>query len=226
MSRHLSILAIVLFVPVSGNADDSKAALQPLNNLIGKWRGTGIPSSAAERQKGFWIETLDWGWQFKGDDAWLVVKIDKGKHYRSGELRYNTAKKHYELSLKTTDGKTHTFTGKLDKRNLIVTREADKTTERLVFKFLHTNRFVYSFETKPARRTIFARQYQVGVTRKGVAFAKGSGQPKSIVSGGLGTMEVSHNGKTYYVCCSGCRDEFLSDPDKYINEFEAKKKKQ
>jgi YHS domain-containing protein len=44
------------------------------------------------------------------------------------------------------------------------------------------------------------------------------------VTGGLGTMTVSYEGKTYYVCCSGCRDEFKADPKKYIAEWEAKRK--
>ena len=49
--------------------------------------------------------------------------------------------------------------------------------------------------------------------------------PECIVSGGLGTMKVSYNGKEYWVCCSGCRDEFKENPEKYIKEVEAKAKK-
>jgi YHS domain-containing protein len=45
-----------------------------------------------------------------------------------------------------------------------------------------------------------------------------------VVSGGKGTMPVSYKGKTYYVCCSGCRDEFKENPEKYIAEYEAKLK--
>ena len=48
--------------------------------------------------------------------------------------------------------------------------------------------------------------------------------PECIVSGGLGTMKVTYKGKDYYVCCSGCRDEFKSDPEKYIKEYEERKK--
>ena len=44
-----------------------------------------------------------------------------------------------------------------------------------------------------------------------------------IVSGGKGTIPVSYNGKTYYVCCSGCRDAFKDDPEKFIKEAEKKK---
>jgi hypothetical protein len=46
-----------------------------------------------------------------------------------------------------------------------------------------------------------------------------------IVSGGLGKITVSYKGKTYYVCCSGCRDAFSDQPEKYVKEWEAKQKK-
>ena len=41
--------------------------------------------------------------------------------------------------------------------------------------------------------------------------------------GGAGTMTVSYNGQTYYVCCTGCRDAFLAEPEKFIAKAKAKK---
>jgi YHS domain-containing protein len=38
-------------------------------------------------------------------------------------------------------------------------------------------------------------------------------------------MPVTYKGKTYYVCCTGCRDAFKENPEKYIKEFEESKKK-
>jgi YHS domain-containing protein len=38
-------------------------------------------------------------------------------------------------------------------------------------------------------------------------------------------MAVTYQGKTYYVCCSGCRSEFNESPQKYIDEYNAKKAK-
>ena len=38
-------------------------------------------------------------------------------------------------------------------------------------------------------------------------------------------MAVSFEGKTYYVCCTGCRDEFKENAAKYVKEWEAKRKK-
>ena len=39
-------------------------------------------------------------------------------------------------------------------------------------------------------------------------------------------IPVTYNGKTYYVCCTGCRDEFKANPEKYVKEFEEKRKKE
>jgi len=58
-----------------------------------------------------------------------------------------------------------------------------------------------------------------------VPFAAGSAVPECVVTGGLGTATVTYMGKTYFVCCTGCRDEFNSDPAKYVKDFEAKKAK-
>jgi YHS domain len=46
-----------------------------------------------------------------------------------------------------------------------------------------------------------------------------------IVTGGLGTSTVMYKGQTFYVCCSGCRDAFNENPEKFIKEWEAKKNK-
>ena len=97
--------------------------------------------------------------------------------------------------------------------------------QRLVFSLLHHNRHLYRFDTRPAGTTVaFAKKYQVGATKEGVAFADVPKGPECIVSGGVGTMKVSYKGKDYYVCCSGCRDEFKDNPEKYIKEAEARAK--
>jgi YHS domain-containing protein len=101
-----------------------------------------------------------------------------------------------------------------------------RQVERLTFSLLHDNRITYRLDTRPEAGTAFTRQYLVGLTKEGEAFADvGRPERECIVSGGTGTMSVSHEGKTYYVCCSGCRDEFKASPAKYVQEWEAKRKK-
>jgi hypothetical protein len=133
----------------------------------------------------------------------------------------------YRLVLQTAGKETVTFEGELKKRRLILERtdEGRKEIQRLTFNMLHANRYVYRFEAKPIDQTVFTAVYQVGATKEGVPFASGDGKPVCIVSGGLGTSPVMYKGITYYVCCSGCRDAFMDEPEKYIKEFEAKKNK-
>jgi hypothetical protein len=208
----------------------AKEALQELNDLIGTWRGTGDPSQGTreEKQKNFWTESISWEWQFKGGEVWLKMAIDKGKYYTGGELRYVPEKDLYRLTMKTAAKETLTFEGPFKNRRLILERtdDAKKENQRLVFSLLHFNRHLYRYEIKSPQQTAYTPVYQVGATKEGVAFAGKDDKPECVVSGGLGTMPVTYKGKTYYVCCTGCRDAFQDEPEKYIKEFEARKAKE
>jgi YHS domain-containing protein len=231
-----ALLLLVLLVPLAGAVDNTerkrpKDALKAFNNLVGgDWHGTGEPEGTrAEKQEGFWTETVAWEWQFKGEDAWLRLAIDKGKHLRKGELRYVPGKDVFRLTVVSPDKQTRIFEGSLRDKRLTLDREDPRTHEvqRLVFSFLHSNRYVYRYEVKRPERTTFAKVYQVGVTNKAIPFAgPGDSSPECIVSGGKGTIAVTYKGKTYYVCCSGCREEFKDNPEKYIKEYEQKKAKE
>ena len=158
--------------------------------------------------------------------------FEKNPKYKSAELRYVREKKLFSFEIATADGKKITYRGELTpgkgKEQLLTLERADdgaKTNERLVFTMLHSNRYLYRLESKPAGAASYTRQYQVGVTKEGEEFANVPKGPECIVSGGTGSSRVVHKGKTYYVCCSGCRDAFKDDPEKYIKEHEAKLKK-
>ena len=224
-------------IPKTGKPASPREALQPFNVLVGSWKGSGAPEGTREeRSAGAWAETISWVWQFKGDDAWLAVEFDKGKHFTKGELRYTPAasdgekaEPRFTLTLTAPDKTTVTFVGRLTDKDkvLALTRVGGPTDEeqRLVFSLLHHNRHLYRFETRPAGTTVtFTKKYQVGATKEGVPFAEVAKGPECIVSGGVGTIKVTHNGKDYWVCCSGCRDAFKDDPEKFIKEFEAKAK--
>lgn len=204
-----------------------KQALRALNDLIGNWRGTGEPNgSREEKQRNFWQEAIAWEWRFKGKDMYLRAVFDKSKHFLDAELRYLPDKQRYQLTAMTPDKEKLVFEGTLDKKRLTLERIDDKNkeTQRLVLMLLHFNRHVYRFEVKAADRAAFREIYRVGATKEGVEFAGGDDKPECVVSGGLGTMPVTYKGKTYYVCCTGCRDAFRDEPEKYIKEFEERKK--
>jgi len=204
-----------------------KKALQAFNDLIGSWRGTGEPNGTrAEKQRNFWQERISWEWRFKKEDVYLHAVIYKGKSFTGAELRDLLDKDRYRLTATTTGKETLVFEGARDKKRLTLERQDEKKneTQRLVINVLHFNRHLYSYEVKPAERVAFTKVYSVGATKEGVDFAGGDDAPECVVSGGLGTMPVMYKGTTYYVCCSGCRDAFNDEPEKYIKEYEARKK--
>src|SRR5947209_683648 len=95
MTRGLISGVMVLALTAPAVAEEKparrtpKEALQALNDLIGSWRCTGTPEGTREeKQKGFWTESVQWAWKFKGDDAWLTAVFEKGKYFTRGELRY------------------------------------------------------------------------------------------------------------------------------------------
>lgn len=229
--RRLVILSLCL-VPLLAHASEpvtSRTALQSLHDLIGSWKATGEPllGSREERLKGFWVENIAWSWKFKGDDAWLKADFTKGKYYQSAEMRYDPATEKYRLKLTMTEKKPLVFEGTRQDRKLILERtdETSKDVHRLTFNLLHAERHLVRYEVQPGGKTRFVGQWQIGATKQGVPFATTQAMRECLVSGGLGTSPVMYKGVTYYVCCSGCRDAFNEEPEKYIQEFEAKRKK-
>jgi len=227
MKRFAFLLFFVALPPVSAaDVPVPAEALKPFNVLIGKWNGAGIPEGTPDkRQEGHWSETLDWSWKFKDKDAWLTVTFEKGKYFTAGELRA-LPDQAFELKLTTVDKKEQVFQGKFKERYLIVERvdPSTKDTERLTFALLHSNRITYTHETKPAGKTFYTKLYRVGATKDGEPFVvQGFNEKECVVSGGAGSTAVTFNGKTYYVCCSGCKDAFNEEPAKFVAEFEKKR---
>ena len=203
----------------------SKEALKALQDFIGGWKGSGGPRQPRPGAT-FWSESIDWSWRFKGEDAWIALKIEKGKYLKGGELRYRPAKKVYEFTATDARDKKHVFEGELKNGYLTLTRvDPDtKETQRLVMNLAGDGvRFIYRYEHKSAGKTLFISDYQVAATKLGESLGATEKKNECIVSGGIGTMTVSFKGETFYVCCSGCRDEFNSNPEKYVKEWKAKK---
>jgi hypothetical protein len=238
MTRLLSLFALcgLLFSLGPTRADDaddessSKTALQALNEFIGEWKGSGAPEGKSRPEsRETWQETVSWSWKFKGDDAWLTMTVKNGRYLKSGELRYLPDKKRYQLTAVDPKGHKGVYTGTLRDGYLTLERtdSTTKETQRLTMNSAGVGvRFIYRYAHKADGRTLFVKDYQVAFTKKGESLASTEKKVECPVSGGLGTLAVSYKGVTYYVCCSGCRDAFNENPEKYVKEFEAKKKKQ
>jgi hypothetical protein len=233
MPYRFAVIICILIASLSSAAEPAtinpREALQPFNVLVGSWKGTGMPEgNREEKDKGWWTERITWTWQFHGDDAWLKATFETGKYYTKAELRALPANK-FRVTVETVGKETQSFEGELQEKKLTLQRTDDKAkeTQRLTIQLLHSNRYLYLYHVRPEGKSTFAKKYQVGATKEGEAFAvSGNGDKECPVSGGLGTIPVSYQGKTYYVCCTGCRDEFKANPEKYVKEFEEKRKKE
>jgi hypothetical protein len=208
---------------------EAKEALKTLQEFIGGWKGSGGPDKPKPSPRDpLWSETLSWGWRFKGDDAALVLEVKKGKHLKGGELRYLPGKKVYQFTALTTDGKKPVFEGEL-KNDILTLERTDPGTRQTQQIKMNTAaegvRFIYRAASKTKGGTVWRKDYLVQATKEGESLGKTEKKNECVVSGGVGTMPISYKGETYYVCCSGCADEFRANPDKYVAEFKAKKAK-
>jgi len=210
--------------------EDPKEALQALQDFIGGWKGSANDTSP--KKLGFWTETADWSWRFKGKDVWIGFKIKNSKVYQEGEIRFLPDKSKYQLTVTTKAGDKLAYEGEFKKAgvtNVLTLERLDPDTEltELIKMSVGSDgdRLVYSKWIK--RGTVLTKQLDVGYTREGVTFGVESGGKKvlCVVTGGLGTMPVSYMGVTYYVCCSGCRDAFNDNPAKIVAEYLKSKKK-
>ncbi|HJT79063.1 MAG TPA: hypothetical protein VJ739_17840 [Gemmataceae bacterium] len=226
----LTVLTLVSPLPAADKDDEPdnpKAALESFNDFIGGWKGSGARAGARPGAAGIWNETLNWRWGFKGDDAWLVLTVKNGKYFKGGELHYLPEKKVYQFTLTDRAGKKQAFTGAIKDDVLVLEHVDPKTKETQQIKMntaAEGIRLIYSYAHKPAGRTLFVKDYRVDCNKEGESLGAAEKKVECVVTGGLGTMPVSYKGVTYYVCCSGCRDAFMENPEKYIKEFEARKK--
>jgi hypothetical protein len=231
----LGMLAGVALLGLRALADDKepakdarKEALQALQEFIGEWKGNGSPEKAKPAPKELWSENLSWGWRFKGDDVYLQLNIKDGQLLKGGQMRFLPEKKAYEFTAMDKDGKKAVFQGAYDADKHALTLEhVDPDTKETQYIVMNTaaegDRFIARFNHKPSGSTLVKKDFTVAATREGVSLGKVDKKNECVVSGGVGTIQVSFKGETFYVCCGGCRDAFTENPEKYIKEYKAKK---
>jgi YHS domain-containing protein len=205
-----------------GPSGEVPPALAPFGHLVGAWKGQAIPQ--ANRVRG-WTERHLWAWAFEdGRPTGMALTFEGSKTLRAARLRYDAATRTYRLEGTDAAGKPVAFAGPIDAKGQVL--RLDRTPappkgagERLTLR-LNSNRIRYTLllETRAPGAPQYARAIDVNVGKEGESFASGGAEqalPQCVMTGGAATMSVSYNGKTYPVCCSGCRDEFLANPEKY-----------
>jgi YHS domain-containing protein len=200
--------------------------LAPFEHMIGSWKGQGIPT--ANRLRG-WPEKHMWAWKFAGGvPVAMAVTLEGNKTLAKAELTCDAEGKQYRLQGTDAEGKPVTYTGTYGgtARSKMLTLERVGETaggkERLiVWPNSNLIRYVFALDRQEPGAPQFKRLIEVGLTKEGEQFAAGgssSDRPKCIITGGAATMTVSYQGKTYDICCTGCRDEFNDNPEKYVKK--------
>lgn len=218
--------------------EDVVAALKPIQIVMGKWQG--IIQNASKS------EIHDWVWDLKTDPVYpaLVLNIPEGEFFSNARITYDPGTRQYKMTTVDEESVKRSFVGDFVAAPKDVPSEDGKGVERTfqlefteqsgetrgtrfqyVFKQQHNNR--YLLNVKRARgKAAFRLIDVIGSQREGVSFAKADddyGDKTCIISGGLGTSTVSYKGKTYYVCCSGCKAAFEDEPERWIARLEEQK---
>lgn len=233
---------LMLLLPAASFADkaeEGKARLQlkadkqflaPIQSYIGAWRGVGIPDRG--KSDGAWGENATWAWSFDGDRAAIVFDITDGVIYKSGRITPGDKANHYHFTGTLPDGKTlEKFTGSVNEDGQLVfttdTRTKDRPAEISLRTVAKGARLIILYsKPSPVGGKDLVRLAEVGYTRKGSGFGVSQKDNECIVTGGEGDIKVEYKGKTYYVCCTGCLDEFKEDPDKVMIEFAQRKEEE
>ncbi|MGD9855779.1 MAG: YHS domain-containing protein [Planctomycetaceae bacterium] len=205
----------------------AQEGLERFNSLIGEWRGVGQPQRGSNR--GAWRQTGEWVWNFENDAVAIDYNVTDGKLLTTARLTHDPKSGLYRLLVTNTEGIERAHTGRLEDNKLVLESSPDDAgaVSRITVTLLNDDRTLVLHEQRAANQQRFFRVAEVGYTRAGVRLARpGSGQPECIVTGGAGTMEVTYQGKTYYVCCSGCKQAFDDDPAGIIAEAAERRKRE
>jgi len=207
----------------------SKQALSRFNSLIGGWRGVGMirPNS----RKGAWLEKAEWIWDFNQKAVAIRYKVAGGKLLTSAVLTWDPARKRYKAYVTFRDKSQRDYTGTLKETELILDSKPEKDgyVHRLTVARLNFKRTIVRYQKRRTTQSFYTRVAEVGYTRQGTRLAvAGSSGPVCVVTGGQGKIRVTYKGKTYYVCCTGCKQAFEDDPVGVLAEYRkrlAEKKK-
>ena len=222
-------------LPPEKQIDEVKKALKPIQVVLGQWHGI------IDKSKEY--EDLNWVWDWKTDRAQpaLAMKtVGDGVLFKSVRLTYLTDAEQFQMTIEEKDGQKRVLQGVFTEEPSEKPGEDKKQTPQRTYKLKLTengdakdrwqvvmnqqenNR--YLLELSKARGKNFVRFDTIATQREGTSFALNDSDFKEktcVISQGLGTIQVSHKGKSYWVCCSGCKAAFEEDPEKWIAKFEA-----
>jgi hypothetical protein len=229
----LALLCLALLGPIpsaepqeqpSEGAGTVPSAFEPFSALIGRWAGQAVPADNPLRG---WREVHEWAWAFEeGEPVGLSLTIEGGKVLADARLTFDPESSSYRLEGLDPKGGPVAFDGSRDPKTgaLVLERSGAEGEDRLTIRpNANGIRSDFWFDRKVPGAPQFDRLVQANLGKEGENLAAGgvSSGPQCIVTGGSATITVSAGGSTFSVCCSGCRDEVLADPEKYARKLKA-----
>jgi hypothetical protein len=220
------------------------AALQPFQVLLGQWRWIAKKSFASSVQT---AEDLEWIWDFQTDPDKPALKATTpaNPYFRTIWLTWIPDEDLFQLTANTAENEARVLRGtwaengepkeESDGKRMQHTYKlqlAQVTPESgdrwlIMFNQLDNNQYLIDLSRRPAAGKQPALLANIRQQRLGTSFAVADSDnpgPKCIISGGLGTMTVEYQGKSYPVCCSGCAAAFRDDPERWLSRLAAKEK--
>src|SRR5688572_30290111 len=100
------------------NQAEQKQRLAQLQQIVGQWRGVGLPQRGST--KGSWVEEASWAWKFNKNSAGeagpeLVAELPKAKYFRRLQLRAGDEAGQFMLIASPADGgSTVKYSGRLE----------------------------------------------------------------------------------------------------------------
>jgi YHS domain-containing protein len=224
-------------IPARSGAEDEHPgrnipqAFATLEYLAGRWQGQGVPKNDPANAFRGWTETHSWAWVFRdGSPVAMKLTVEGGRILASAKLTFDPARKLYHLegALPPSAGGPIHLEGTLDRTGKRLVLESvgkmphfGGTVRLSIGPNANFIRYTIREDRKEPGGSQFRPFIEVGVTKEGESFASGATAatgPKCIITGAASAMTVTYEGTSYPVCCTGCRDEFLENPKKYIQK--------
>jgi hypothetical protein len=218
--------------------------LQPLQILLGQWRGT----TRREYENFKAVDNHEWVWDLRTDPSnpALTIDSDKSPYLKKGRLSWDVQQKKFTLQATDAAGVARTYVGDFtepvqeivgsdDKLHKVFRLEfqQDESTAagseqwQLAIAQQENNRYLLEIGKRRGSAD-FARYDTVSTQREGTSFAVSDtdyAEKTCIISEGLGTTELTYKGRSYWVCCSGCKAAFEEEPEKWIARAALREKK-
>lgn len=216
--RSIVRFLTVFLIASTTLAEETPVSARSWAELMGSWRMTGQARRGSAQ--GAWTSAARAEWS-ESPPRRLTIEVPDSKSFRT--ISIQTDPKTGDASaveLTMSDATVRSLARMTHPSNDRFVFEESPTVHnaplRLTLYRKSRDRWTGSLESRNVGSTGWSRIQELGLTRQGTTIAQGSGSPACVVTGGLGEIAVMVNGRTAYVCCSGCRDTLLADPDAFL----------